>query len=93
PAGEPKPAKPAKVKKPRGKRKPAASDTAASDTAVETAETGADGTVEVVEVVEAELEPSSEITDESELTAEDPAATGGLRNKRPMGKSRNRLRR
>lgn len=102
PAGEPKPAKPAKVKKPRGKNKRAEAESDVETSDVETSdvetleveatetETVADDTVEVVET---EREPSSEAADESVVAAEDPAATGGLRNKRPTGKSRNRLRR
>ncbi|MGV1006733.1 MAG: hypothetical protein ACOYEV_18640, partial [Candidatus Nanopelagicales bacterium] len=96
PAGEPKPAKPAKVKKPRGKNKRAEAD-AGVESDVETLEVEATETETVaddtVEVVETEREPSSEAADESVVAAEDPAATGGLRNKRPTGKSRNRLRR
>lgn len=84
-----KPSKPAKEKKPRGKRKRAAAQTEASSPKVETGE---------VETAEAEPEtetPADEADDaeESAAPSEEPNLAGGLRNKRPTGKSRNPLRR
>lgn len=83
PAHEPNPAKPAKEKKPRGKRKRAETEVPDADIAVETAED--ESTVD-------ETVAGSAPTDVEQPTDDTPAATGGLRNKRPTGKSRNRLR-
>ena len=96
PAPAPKPAKPAKVKKPRGKSKRTEAEAVVeSDAETETETVTADDTVTVVE---SEVEQAAETADESETDEEkavpaEDAAAGGLRNKRPMGKSRNRLRR
>lgn len=87
PAPAPKPAKPVKEKKPRGKRKRAEADTGA-DTAAD------DSTDEVsAEAHEAEIDAEAATANESAVTAEEPAPTGGLLNKRPTGKARKGLRR
>ena len=85
-------AKPAKEKKPRGKRKKTAAETSPAQTAEEsTAE-------ESTETPEAddnspEAEDPIDTAAESTTPAEEPVPAGGLRNKRPTGKSRNPLRR
>lgn len=82
----PKPAKPAKDKKPRGKRKRAETTSAVND-----AETDTNGDAD--SVTPAEAESPADTAEESATPVEEPALTGGLRNKRPTGKSRNPLRR
>lgn len=84
--------KPAKEKKPRGKRKKTAAETSPAETAEESI---AEGSTETTEADEAEPEAESPIDTAAESTTpgEEPALTGGLRNKRPTGKSRNPLRR
>ena len=105
PAAAPKPPKPAKEKKPRGKRKRAAADidtgevpsseTDATETDLtETDATESDATDS--ESVNTETEPSDSPADAAEESAapdDEPAATGGLLNKRPTGKARKGLRR
>ena len=92
-AKEKRPAKPAKEKKPRGKRK-RAEDTAEVDTAeVDTAEVDTDETPETAADDVTEVEASDETADESAAPAEEPTAAGGLLNKRPTGKARKGLRR
>ena len=105
PPRPPKPAKPAKEKKPRGKRKRAAADidtaevpsseTDATETELtETDATESDATDS--ESVKTETEPSDSPADAAEESAapdDEPAATGGLLNKRPTGKARKGLRR
>lgn len=105
PPKAPKPGKPAKVKKPRGKRKRAETTSTVTDIEAES-DVEADGEAEadieadveaVADIIDsdtpAETETAAEPADESATSAEEPAATGGLRNKRPTGKSRNPLRR
>lgn len=81
PPKAPTAAKPAKEKKPRGKRKRVA------------AETSADQTEASEEPEASEDQAPAATAEESASPAEEPALTGGLRNKRPTGKSRNPLRR
>lgn len=87
----PKPPKPRKAKKPKKKRDEA-DDDVAEDVAEETTGTDAKEPAETEEVqqpaeVEAEAQPEPEAEAESEPEA------GGLRNKRPSGKTNHRLRR
>ena len=82
PPKAPKAPKPAKEKKPRGKRK-------GTDAEAETAEEPAAEADEST----SEEDTSAGDAEESAATAEEPAPAGGLRNKRPTGKSRNPLRR
>lgn len=79
----PKPAKPAKEKKPRGKRKRVAEETSTAEASTADAETPDDE-------ADSETETSAD-AEESAALAEEPALTGGLRNKRPTGKSRKPL--
>ena len=86
----PKPAKPAKEKKPRGKNKGAKAQVSAAETETPEAadtETAAEATSPADEAEEAAE------ADESAALAVEPTVAGGLRNKRPTGKSRNPLRR
>lgn len=85
---EAKPAKPAKEKKPRGKRKRTAAQTEASSPEVKTGEAEPE-----TETPADETETAADDADESAAPADEPTVTGGLRNKRPTGKSRNPLRR
>lgn len=100
PAAPPKPAKPAKEKKPRGKRKRAVTATATAE--VSSSDDDAADSVEaeavVTETVDTETETESsdspaDAAEESTAPADEPETTGSLLNKRPTGKSRNRLRR
>lgn len=79
----PKPAKPVKERKPRGKRKRVAEETSTAEASTADAETPDYG-------AESETETSAD-AEESAAPAEEPALTGGLRNKRPTGKSRKPL--
>ena len=80
PPNAPKAPKPAKEKKPRGKRKGA-------DAEAETAEEPAAEADETTP----EEDTAAGDAEESAAPAEEPAHAGGLRNKRPTGKSRNPL--
>jgi hypothetical protein len=94
PPRAPKPAKPVKQRKARGKSRGAEADTVVQD--AESVATAAedDITDEVSpEPTAAEAETSDVTTDESAAPAEDSAPVAGLLNKRPTGKARKGLRR
>lgn len=105
PPKEPKTAKPAKVKKPKAEKKPrgkkrsaaeAAAETSASvetlvldtDTTETTETAGEEETTEIVDETVAETTDTDETPEDA---AEQGSVEGGLRNKRPAGKSRRRL--
>lgn len=81
---QPKPVKPAKEKKPRGKRK--RTETAATESSGTETSAAEDVTPETSE--DAAESAVTQTADESAVPDEEPASTGGLRNKRPTGKSR-----
>ncbi len=89
PPKAPKAAKPVKEKKPRGEGRRA--KTQPEETGSDTAE-AVDTEAEAVES-ESTAGAPAETADESAEAAEEPTPAGGLRNKRPTGKSRNPLRR
>jgi len=95
PARASKPAKPVKDKKPRTRRKRAkAADEVQAGNTLATTAAEEDITDEVSpEPVGSEADASEPATDESAVSAEEPAPVSGLLNKRPTGKARKGFRR
>ena len=93
PPAEPKPSKPAKPpkeKKQKRRKRDAEIDDAATTEEVTTAEVAAEEVVATEQTTEAAITDADIVEAEVTAAAEEPAV-GGLRNKRPTGKSRHQL--
>jgi len=93
PPAEPKPSKPAKPpkeKKQKRRKRDAEIDDAATTEEVTTAEVAAEEVVATEQTTEAAITDADIVEAEVTAAAEKPAV-GGLRNKRPTGKSRHQL--